>query len=137
MLVIQLGSMCGGSVVTSRWVITTPHCLINFTIGGLISPNEINVMLGYHDVSPPFPFVGPSSSEPHRLRVEVSDMFVHPSFYRMFPFDNDIALLYLGESVDTKVYTPVCLPQPEDVNVLIEGRKSLLVGEWSGINIKC
>ena len=53
---------------------------------------------------------------------------IHENYEKPIQFNNDIALLKLVEEVDTKVYSPACLPS-EDADYT--GRKAQAYGETS------
>lgn len=98
-------NLCGGSIISSLWIITAAHCLDN------ISPSDIIVYAGSNTVW---------SGTQTRL---VSKIIVH-SQYNPDTFVNDIGLLKLTTPLDMNdpAIGTICLP---DIDSEI-----LAVGEW-------
>ena len=96
---------CGGSILSSEWIITTARCVDGF------SASQIVVYAGSDTLSP----------EPKVLRV--SHVIQHP-FYNAYTFANDIALLRLESPLNMSApgVGQICLPD-------ISSAK-LASGEW-------
>ena len=62
----------------------------------------------------------------------VDKIVLHPDYNNPFnePHSNDIALVRLTEEVDISVFTPICLPEP---NQDFTGSKATLAG-WGGLS---
>ncbi|UXI14518.1 Caspase-1 precursor [Sarcoptes scabiei] len=88
-------AFCGGTLITSQFVITAAHCV----------RRRLYVRAGEHDLMIP---EGSEQQEP------ISAMFVHPE-YDPDTVDNDIALLKLRKPLKMNRYvSPICLPSADD-----------------------
>ena len=107
---------CGGSLVSSRTVLTAAHCV------QWRREEEVVVVVGEHDLQ---------LSEGER-RHAVCEMTVHPE-YSSRDNDHDLALLTLCEGVEWRVEAqPVCLPPPDlqltSVSATVTGYGALTSG---------
>ncbi|XP_043224654.1 trypsin-1-like [Amphibalanus amphitrite] len=101
---------CGGTLISSRLVVTAAHCT-NMFLQGMARPRalraaEVRVLLGAHNVTDP--------SDGFWVH-DVAEIHRHPRF-DYATIDNDIALLRLEEPVEFGPrVSPACLPDKETV----------------------
>ena len=92
---------CGGTVVSPEYVMSASHCY--FSDAG--SPNTnfdfFRVKVGAHNIDEP------------DLDIDVDEIFGHPRYVGA-TFENDVALLKLKTSLDSKKYPPVQLSWDSD-----------------------
>ncbi|XP_063593532.1 uncharacterized protein LOC134770514 isoform X2 [Penaeus indicus] len=104
-------SICGASLIKSRWLLSAAHCFYN------VGYDLVAVFLGDHDIS--------NNTEVPTTVGSVKSIVLHPQ-YDPKTFDNDAALIELQADVAfTPLIAPVCLAAAEDVE---DATKAVVTG---------
>lgn len=111
---------CGGTLITSKTVLTAAHCL--YTPTKIYRAHEVVLYLGRYSLI--------DWSEVGSIAVNVEQIIIHTDYKRQREsFDADIAILIMNKQVQfNEVVRPICL-WPETVGIQeIEGKKGVVVG---------
>ncbi|GJQ80664.1 hypothetical protein Trydic_g9248 [Trypoxylus dichotomus] len=97
--------ICGGSVLTRKFIITAAHCVTDLSSGHKIAPTNFLVYAGTANLK---------SLSLSTQTIQITDIHIHPQFSRS-NYYNDIALLETGKLIDYDNYVkPVCLWEGSD-----------------------
>ncbi|XP_054740518.1 serine protease grass-like [Anastrepha obliqua] len=93
--------LCGGSLITSWFVLTAGHC---------ITPTLIGVRLGEYKLSTEIDCVSGTLCLPEAENFLIAQKFKHPNYNKPM-WTHDVALLKLDREVKFKIHIkPICLP---------------------------
>ncbi|KAM7348834.1 gastrulation-defective [Cochliomyia hominivorax] len=123
----SLAYQCGGTLVSSRVVISAAHCFQLFK--KRYTANEVLVFLGRHNLK--------NWNEEGSLAAPVDDIFIHPDYNQhLNSYDADIAIVILKNEVRFNTFIrPACIWSGSTKKQYIEGEHGIVVG-WSlgGLN---
>ncbi|XP_015589157.1 chymotrypsin-like protease CTRL-1 [Cephus cinctus] len=108
-------SMCGGTIISIRWILTAGHCIAN-------GPTNFNVILGIVDKSG----IGYDYNEGAGLSMYTTQGALHPQYGMGV---NDIALLYLPQDIPfNEKIQPIRLAGQAKAQQTFEGSTAYVFG---------
>lgn len=109
--------LCGGSLVSSKHVVTAAHCIKNKRQFTKLPTDDMKVVLGKYNLN---------SVTESSVVLEVSQFILHHDWNsRTNRYDADIAIAVLSSKVRySQFIRPICLPTESDAT----GRKGLVAG---------
>ncbi|XP_012161668.1 trypsin [Ceratitis capitata] len=112
------GHICGGSVITTRVIVSAAHCAIytNITPTVYRFPNDFTIVMGS---------VYLQEVTPYTLQYNVLEVVPHPDF-NLQPLENDIALFFINGKIPTNY--PTVSPIPLNRLALAAGLNCTVTG---------
>ncbi|CAH0728250.1 unnamed protein product, partial [Brenthis ino] len=117
---------CGGSIISSRYILTAAHCVSEKTIAG-VRVGEFNIRTRT-DCQGEWPSY---ICENHLQDIRVEKTIIHEAYSRSPRVRNDIAILRVNKEIDFsfKNVKPICLPVWKELrNVSLSGKRATVAG---------
>ena len=89
--------ICGGTIISERYVITASHCVTDPPKNGKeplnLKTHNVFVVFGQLDVCPARKEVIKNPKGPWKDVILAKKLFVHPDYHKMLAWENDIAII--------------------------------------------
>ena len=109
--VLPSGSLCGGSIISDRWVVTAAHCLEGLTA------SDVSVRAGSNQL-----FSGYTT-------YQAENIYLHPA-YDNWTFDNDIALIQVSTAITAAKTASIDLLRSSNESSLLSDFDEVIVAGW-------
>ncbi|GAB6030891.1 hypothetical protein CHUAL_007723 [Chamberlinius hualienensis] len=114
---------CGATIISSQWLLTAAHCIVDLYTGELLNHNDYSILLGAVDI-----LQGAPDSN-----YRVTQLIAHKTF-NVYSKKSDIGLMKLDKSIVYNDFVkPLCLPTDDLISNDFSGEMAYAVG-WGQVN---
>jgi len=109
--VLPSGNLCGGSIISDRWVVTAAHCLEGLTA------SDVSIRAGSNQL-----FSGYTT-------YQAENIYLHPA-YDNWTFDNDIALIQVSTAITAAKTASIDFLRGSNESSLLSDFDEVVVAGW-------